>query len=220
MCVDVAVLDVDGTVTTCPYDFDAMRVAVARTAAAFGVDAGSLGVHGIIEQMQEAERALGVVGTQFRREAEAAVEAIEVGAAPNSALIPGAARVLARLRRGGVAVALITRNCRAAADLVLKHCKEYDVLLTRNDVPSVKPHPDHVLASLAALGRRPERGVLVGDHAYDIQAGRAAGMRYCVGVRTGTGSEASLREAGADGVIDSIADLSAWLEHAAGGSSP
>jgi phosphoglycolate phosphatase-like HAD superfamily hydrolase len=36
-------------------------------------------------------------------------------------------------------------------------------------------------------------------------------MRFCVGVLTGTGTGESLRQAGADDVLDSIADLPEWL---------
>jgi phosphoglycolate phosphatase len=220
MPVDVAVLDVDGTVATCPYDFDAMRAAVASIGARHAVDTRALGVRGIIEQIERASSALGDGGAQFREEAEAAVTAIETEAARGSVLVPGAVQALAQLRRRGVAVALITRNCRAATDLVLSEFGEYDVLLTRDDVPRSKPDPDHVLRALAALDRTPGGGVLAGDHAYDIQAGRAAGMRYCVGVRTGTGSDESLLEAGADSVLESVADLPSWLLDTAGEGRP
>jgi phosphoglycolate phosphatase len=216
--IDVAVLDVDGTVVTCPYDFDAMRAAVARVAARHGIDTAALGVRGVIEQIEAAARILGEDGSQFRHDVQSAVVAIEMEGARQSVLLPGAAEALAELRRGGLAVALITRNCRPASELALSGFCGYDVLLTRDDVPRAKPDPDHVLRSVAALDRAPNTGVLAGDHDFDIQAGRAAGMRFCVGVRTGTGTEEGLRRAGADGVLDSIADLPDWLRRAAGES--
>jgi HAD superfamily hydrolase (TIGR01509 family) len=212
--IDVAILDVDGTVATCPYDFDAMRAEVATVATRHGVEVSTLTSHGILERIDEVACLLGDRGLGFRREAEAAVAGIEVDAARGSTLLPGAVEALARLRSGGVAIALITRNCRAAAALVLQGLRDYDVLLTRDDVPHAKPDPDHVLRSLHAVDRRPENAVLVGDHFFDIQAGRAAGVRFCVGVRTGNSPEESLREAGAHGVLDSIADLPDWLSRA------
>ncbi|MFB3883442.1 MAG: HAD family hydrolase [Armatimonadota bacterium] len=211
MPIDAAVLDVDGTVATCPYDFDAMRAAVAEIAARWRADVDKLGVRGVIEQIDAVAQQLGEGGGAFRGEAEEAVSAIEVAAARNARLLPGAAEALAELRAQGVAVALITRNCRAASDLVLRGFDDYAVLLTRDDVPLAKPDPDHVLRALAAVGRGPENAVVVGDHGYDMQAGRAAGARLCVGVRSGNSPDSALLQAGADAVIESIAELPRWL---------
>ena len=211
MPVDVAVLDVDGTLSTCRYDFDAMRAAVARAALRHGIDTSVLGIRGIIEQIHAVADMLGTHGPEFQRDADATVAAMETEEAREATLVPGVTGALAELRRDGIAVALITRNCRPATELVLRGFQEYDILMTRDDVPHAKPDPDHVLRPLAALGRGPETGVLVGDHDFDIQAGRAAGMRLCVGVRTGAGTEESLRQAGADAVLDSIAELPEWL---------
>ena len=44
-----------------------------------------------------------------------------------------------------------------------------------------------------------------------MQAGRAAGVRWCVGVRTGGSSEEDLRQAEADAVIATLAALPEWL---------
>jgi len=212
MPIRAAVFDVDGTVATCPYDFDAMRASVAAAAHKWGVDAAELGVRGVIEQIDLVDARLGAEGAAFRREAEDGVTAIEVAAARTAELLPGAAEALADLKRRGVAIALITRNCRGAAQLVLRDLDSYSVLLTRDDVPLAKPDPDHVLRSLAALGCRPDEAAVIGDHDYDMQSGRAAGVRLCIGVRTGGRSDDDLLWAGAHHVIDSLADLPGWLE--------
>jgi phosphoglycolate phosphatase len=49
-----------------------------------------------------------------------------------------------------------------------------------------KPAPDVVLASLGALGARPEECLLVGDSPADMEAGRRAGVAICA-VRYGYG---------------------------------
>jgi phosphoglycolate phosphatase len=211
MPIDALILDVDGTVATCPYDFDAMRATVAKLAAAFGVDAASLGIRGVIEQIDAIAHRLGPQGPAFRSQAERAVTDIEVAAASKARLLPGAADALASLRRAGLAVALITRNSRAAADIVLRTSPEHDLLLTRDDVPRAKPDPDHIHRALHALGRSPGRTAVVGDHLFDIHAGRAAGVRLCIGVRTGSSTDDALLEAGADLILDSVADLPSWL---------
>jgi len=211
--IEAVILDVDGTVATCPYDFEAMRAAVRRLAAARGVDTAQLGIRGIIEQIDAVANRLPDDAARFREEAEAAVIEMEVESARTAELLPGAAEALSRLRREGLAIALITRNCRAASELVLGGFDDYDVLLTRDDVPHLKPHPDHIRRALAAVGRSPDCAAVVGDHIFDMQAGVAAGVRLCVGVRTGSSSEADLLKAGAGDVIDSLADLPQWLCH-------
>jgi len=205
--IEAVILDVDGTVATCPYDFEEMRAEVRKAAARRGLDVDELGVRGIIEQIEAAARRLGDNGPRFREEAEAAVRGIEIETARTAALLPGAAEALAALRETGLGVGLITRNCRPAAEIVLRDLRSYDVLLTRDDVPDSKPDPDHVRRALDALGRPAERAAVVGDHGYDMEAGRAAGVSLCIGVRTGSSSDASLLQSGAEVVIDSVADL-------------
>jgi phosphoglycolate phosphatase len=209
--IKAAIFDVDGTVATCPYDFDAMRAAVAKTAARWKVDAAALGIRGIIEQIEGISEHLGGEGAAFRQEAEAAVTAIEVGAAEGAAILPGAADALAALRTYDVAIALITRNSRAAAEIVLDGLQSHEILLTRNDVPRAKPDPDHVLRALTALQCPPETTAVVGDHDFDMQAGRAACVHLCIGVRSGTSTDERLLATGADAILDTIADLPSWL---------
>ena len=211
MPVDAFILDVDGTVATCPYDFDAMRAAVHSMAAKWGVDSATLEVRGIIEQIEQTADRLAERGPSFRADAEQAVVALEVAAARHAQLLPGAAATLTELRRRGAAIALITRNCRAATGIVLQGLQEYDLLLTRDDVPHPKPHPDHVLRCLTALRCSPHGSAVVGDHPYDMKAGRAADVHLCIGVRTGNSSDSSLHQAGAHAVLDSIAELPHWL---------
>ncbi len=211
MPIYAAVLDVDGTVATCPYDFDAMRAAVAEIAARYRIDAPPLGIRGIIEQINHIAAQLGEEGLAFRKTAESAVQRLEMEAALGATLLSGAGEALAEIKKSGVSVALITRNCRGAAELVLRELDSYEVLLTRDDVPDPKPDPDHVLRALKAMNKRADQAIMVGDHTYDMQAGRAAAVKYCVAVRTGYTSDEKLREAGADDIINSLCELPSWL---------
>lgn len=188
-----------------------MRAAVKRVAEKWGFDTGKLRAAGVLEQVAMIAAELKEKGAGFRQEAERVIVAIEAQAAEAAQLVSGAPEALEDLRERGFAIALITRNCRAAAEVVLRHLRAYDVLLTRDDVPRPKPDPDHVHRSLVAIGRTPNRTAMVGDHPYDMRAGRAAGLCLCIGVRTGHSPDVSLLDAGADVVMDSIADLPSWL---------
>jgi phosphoglycolate phosphatase-like HAD superfamily hydrolase len=78
---------------------------------------------------------------------------------------------------------------------------------TSADVERTKPHPDLVRAALEkAQGGGPT--VLVGDSTWDIEAAKAARIPT-LAVLTGGFPEEDLSEAGAAGVIESVADLRA-----------
>jgi HAD superfamily hydrolase (TIGR01509 family) len=69
-----------------------------------------------------------------------------------------------------------------------------------------KPAPDVVLASLAALGARPEECLLVGDSPADMEAGRRAGVSICA-VRYGYGDSAMLARFSPDLWISDLREL-------------
>ncbi len=74
-----------------------------------------------------------------------------------------------------------------------------------------KPHPEPVERALALLGASAADAIFVGDSAHDVESGRAAGV-YTVGVTWGAFSRAELESAGADAVLDSVAELSTLVE--------
>ena len=69
-----------------------------------------------------------------------------------------------------------------------------------------KPHPAPVLWAARALGVDPQACLMVGDATPDIRAGKAAGAQV-VGVLSGFGERAELERAGADLILNSVADL-------------
>jgi len=81
-------------------------------------------------------------------------------------------------------------------------------------VPRGKPAPDLFLHAAKALGAAPEACIVVEDSPSGVQAGRAAGMTT-IGLLAGghiqPGHQARLREAGADHIADSFADVARLL---------
>lgn len=80
---------------------------------------------------------------------------------------------------------------------------------TDDDVEATKPQPDLVRAALDKAGT--DDAVMVGDTPWDIEAARKAGLET-VTVVTGGFSEQELREAGAAGVLRSLAELRRHLD--------
>ena len=83
----------------------------------------------------------------------------------------------------------------------------FDLRVSPADAGRGRPSPDMVWWSATRLEAPScEAVMVVGDTAADIESGRRAGAGWCVGVRTGTDDEATLLAAGADAVVDALAD--------------
>jgi HAD superfamily hydrolase (TIGR01509 family) len=71
--------------------------------------------------------------------------------------------------------ALLTRNARAAMEIVLERFRfRFDLAWSR-ERGAIKPDPAAVLAVCRELNVQPERTVSVGDFRYDVEAANAAG---------------------------------------------
>jgi pyrophosphatase PpaX len=124
---------------------------------------------------------------------------------------PGMKRLLKRLRDQGVPIAVVTSKLRedAVAELAatgVDECVEVVVAFEDTDVhkPAAAPH----LLALEALGA--SGGVGVGDLPGDVLSARAAGLN-ALGVGWGYGDSSALRQAGAEVVCQTAAQLDAAL---------
>ena len=55
----------------------------------------------------------------------------------------------------------------------------FDVILSRNDMTRIKPHPEGLITAAKRLHIAPSRVLFVGDSRNDVAAATAAGMRSC-----------------------------------------
>lgn len=120
---------------------------------------------------------------------------------------PGMLELVRGVRDAGVGVAVVTSKLRADALAELATAgfgDRIDAVIAFEDTQVHKPDPAPQLAALEALGA--SGGVGVGDLPTDIKSARAAGL-LAVGVSWGYGSVASLLEAGAARVCDTVAQL-------------
>ena len=114
---------------------------------------------------------------------------------------PGITGKLIEMRKQGLRLGVVTRNCRAAVLQVFPDLLDYvDVVHARGDTPHLKPDPRHLQSTLDALAVSSSSAAMVGDGALDMKTGKAIGMT-CVGVLTGSADESQLLEAGADVVL-------------------
>jgi phosphoglycolate phosphatase len=128
--------------------------------------------------------------------------------------ISGARATVEELKGRGIAVALTTGFSPATREVlidILGWSDLFGLRVSSADAGRGRPTPDMLL--LCALRSRVsavQSIMVVGDTASDMQAGRRAGVGQCVGVLTGTDSEARLLESGADRVVDSVVELSRY----------
>ncbi|MBB5642947.1 phosphonatase-like hydrolase [Cryobacterium roopkundense] len=129
--------------------------------------------------------------------------------------IEGAEDLFRDLRKVGVKIALITGFSRATQQAIIEELgwKDHiDLALSPTDAGRGRPYPDLPLMALLRTGATNVAAmVVVGDTASDMISGVNAGAGLVVGVLSGAHDADTLEEAGADAVIESIADLAELL---------
>ncbi len=110
----------------------------------------------------------------------AIIEAYEAEGLQDATAMPHARAVLDGLAASTKRLALLTNNARAATARVLDHlglASTIHFVVTRDDVPTIKPDPAGVRLILERMG--PVRAAyLIGDSWIDGQAAEQAGIRF------------------------------------------
>jgi phosphoglycolate phosphatase len=209
--IRAVIFDFDGTLAELNIDFARMRRSVLKLIDQEGVLSEDLASRYVLEMIEAAAERLAATSSErqsiFRERAFEIIRGIEMEAASRGRLLSGTLPLLEGIRRGGCKSAVVTRNCRSAVLRVFPQIDVYcDLLLTRDDVPRVKPAADHLIRSMLTLETAPRNSAVVGDHPMDMRMGKDAGT-WAVGVLSGHSTEQELRRAGADLVLATVADL-------------
>jgi len=113
------------------------------------------------------------------------------------------------LRGWGIRLGVCSNKPRKFTEQLLGHLGlEYvfEVVVGPEDVARLKPEPDMLCLARSRLGLGPSEVLYVGDTVVDIQTAHAAGVRVFV-VPTGSDDLETLRCAGADWVLNHLAEL-------------
>jgi hydrogenase expression/formation protein HypE len=190
--IAAVVFDFDGTLTQPgALDFAALHEAV-------GCPRGT----GLLEFLA----AIGDPEERSRK--EAVLVAAEMEAAARCRPNPGAKELVALLRKAGVPVAIITRNRREAVERALLNlegieAEDFACLVTRDLPLTPKPSPEGVRHVARELGVEVGTLLLIGDHAFDIEAGARAGA-LTMFLENGLGTGRAVRGRGSDFVVRSL----------------
>jgi phosphonatase-like hydrolase len=161
---------------------------------------------------EEKEMIAGKIFKEFRQMLEEAYQKLNIKP------FDGVHELIKHLRKAGVKIALNTGYDKQTANLLLnkmkwRQGKEYDVLITADDVSSGRPGPDMILEAMKATHvDNPEFVLKAGDSIIDIQEGKNAKCGITVGVTTGAHTYSQLESAQPTYIVNTLKDLIQILE--------
>lgn len=124
-------------------------------------------------------------------------------------LLEGVKETLQHLKQHGLKLAIASTDTHRRTEEAFKALKIasfFDVIVGSDDVALGKPSPDMIFEILRKTEIKPNEAVMVGDSLSDIQMGKNAKTKACIGVQTGFTPQQKLEKL-ADVVLPSIADL-------------
>jgi phosphoglycolate phosphatase len=209
--IEAVIFDFDGTLAELHIDFAQMRAAIADLLHLYNLLPRDFDHLYILEMIEEAGRRISESssekGENFKKDAMALVENMEVNAAARSGLFEGVTEMLSDIRNKSIATGVITRNCRRSVQTVFPDYGQYvDALISREMTLHVKPDPRHLLEILSLLNIDADRTLMVGDHPIDIQIGKELGT-YTAAVLTGTGKLDDLTHARPDFLLQNVLEI-------------
>jgi hydrogenase expression/formation protein HypE len=144
-----------------------------------------------------------------RRSAMTRLDAFEIEAAGRSVPDPDARKLVSWSRSRNIKVGIITRNSRASVLRALQNfdclaSDDFDLIITRDDVPAPKPSGDGIHWAAERFNVPVGEILMVGDFLFDIQAGREAGA---LTVLLDPGNDVRLRDAVCDFRVERLGQV-------------
>lgn len=156
------IFDLDGTLLTSTLNFNLIREALGCPR-----DSDILSFIATLTQQQQVS-------------ANQLVCEHEIRDAQSASWIEGAQQLVELLMDKQLPLAIVTRNCRAAAELKMRRNRlNIASLLTREDTPP-KPDPSALLTIAKQWQLAPNELAYVGDYLFDVQAANRSGMMSCL----------------------------------------
>jgi pyrophosphatase PpaX len=138
------------------------------------------------------------------------------------ALFPGTMEMLKQLKLYGIKAGVVTSKGRPGTVRTVEFTgigQYLDAVVTAHDVERHKPLPDPVFKALGMMGVGASEAIFIGDSHFDLEAGKAAGVRV-LGVSWGLCSAGELMRYSPLGVIESWDDLWRYVNPGIGNQKP
>ncbi len=122
-------------------------------------------------------------------------------------LIKNSKETISYFKKQGYKIGLVTTKRKKSALTALeKTGLEYDALVTSEDCEEKKPSAEPIIKACNLLGTKPEEVIMIGDHDYDVEAGKKAGC-LTIAVTTGIKTEKELSKLQPDYLIENLEEL-------------
>ncbi len=129
---------------------------------------------------------------------------------PNLKLFDGVIEVFKKIKKAGALLCLASSNERNVIEKIIADFKLtalVDASVSLDDITRGKPDPEMILKSAQKLHLDPRECVMIGDTAYDIQAGQRAGCGSTIAVLTGVFTREQLEPQKPSLIIPHVKDL-------------
>lgn len=139
----------------------------------------------------------------------------DAGAKDSAPLYHGVREVLDTLHAQDMTLlGMATGKSKRGLDIMVASHGFEGMFVTRQvaDFHPSKPHPSMVLTAMAEAGVEPAQTVMIGDTTYDIEMGRAAGVKT-IGVDWGYHATSDLVAVGADQIATDFTQIPRLIDH-------
>jgi phosphonatase-like hydrolase len=217
--IELVVFDMAGTTV---FDGDAVNAAFRAALATGGIKAAPASVNAVmgLHKPEAIRILLKEVGRSFT---DADVNVLHddfvrrmcdyYATDPAVREISGAAAAFAALRRAGIKIALNTGFNRAIANVILTRLgwrppQMVDAVVTSDEVPRGRPHPDMIQSLMVRFGiRDPKHVAKVGDTRADLEEGANAGCGLNIGVTSGSYTREQLQAYPHSHIVSSVEEV-------------
>ena len=185
--VDTVVFDLDGTLIDSKIDYEKMGTMIADILRAHGYSGPLEDRRAVYRVIRGGEKELienGLEGPALKAALaliEEAMNQVELEALPTNELRPHAAETIKRLREAGLRLGIATRSHREYTVRSLEALgltQYFSNIVARDDTPTPKPHPGHLLQAIRQIGAEKNRTLYIGDTTTDLETATAAGVEF------------------------------------------
>lgn len=172
--IKAILFDFDGTLVDLPTDYVSIKREINEQIEKFGITPKCTLTDSISILAEARAKKFKTITSNEQKKVYKIIDKWELQAVASSTPVEGSRKMLEKLKSVGIKIAIVSRNCKEAivSALKLHGFPEVDVILSRDDVENMKPHPKHGLKAIRLLGVTKSECLIVGDSWHDLRMGR------------------------------------------------